>query len=117
MATARIDLGLELRPMVQVDDVAASIRFYEKLGAEIIHGGPDSAWVLLQLGTVQIGLVRRGSPAEGSIALHFVAGMPLAQLAKRLGRSEITTDPEFGEQLRVRTPEGLLLTITQREPE
>jgi catechol 2,3-dioxygenase-like lactoylglutathione lyase family enzyme len=109
-----------LRPMVRVGDMAASIKFYEKLGAEIIHGGPDSAWVLLQLGTVQIGLIRRppGQPAgEDPVELHFGAGVPLAQLAQRLGRAEITTDREFGERLRVRTPEGLTLTITQREPE
>jgi len=125
MATARTDPGLELRPMVQVDDMAASIKFYEQLGAEVIHGGPRSAWVLLQLGIVQIGLVARppgARPGNGTVELHFGTAMPLAELEQQLDRAGFpaagrTVDHEFGEQLRVRTPEGLVLTISQRAPE
>jgi catechol 2,3-dioxygenase-like lactoylglutathione lyase family enzyme len=111
--------------MVHVDDVAASIAFYEQLGAEIVHGGRDSEWVLLQLGTVQIGLLaRRPDAARGEtpVELHFGSAMPLEQLERRLHRAgfpvaEVTTDRDFGEQLRVRTPDGLLIRISQREPD
>jgi catechol 2,3-dioxygenase-like lactoylglutathione lyase family enzyme len=117
MATVRTDPGLQLRPMVHVDDMAASMAFYEQLGAEIVHGGRDCAWVLLQLGTVQIVLVADGEPG---VDLHFGAVMPLDQLEQRLHRAgfpvaEVATDREFGEQLRVRTPEGLVIKISQRE--
>jgi len=126
MASARTDPGLELRPMVPVDDMAASIAFYRQLGAEVIHGGKESAWVLLQLGFVQVGLVARAAGAtrsqEGGVELHFGSSMPLAQLRRRLHKAgfasaAMTQDRDFGEQLSVRTPEGLLLKISQREPE
>jgi catechol 2,3-dioxygenase-like lactoylglutathione lyase family enzyme len=125
MPSARTDPGLQLQPMVHVGDLAASIAFYEQLGAEIVHGGRDSEWVLLQLGTVQIGLLARPPDAtrgEHSVELHFGAAMPLDQLEQRLHRagfpgSEVITDRDFGEQLRVRTPDGLLIKISQREPD
>jgi catechol 2,3-dioxygenase-like lactoylglutathione lyase family enzyme len=118
MSTTQTEPGLHLRPMVHVDDLAASIGFYEELGGEIIHGGRDSDWVL-------IGLVARRPEAmggEGTVELTFGASMPLTDLEGRLHRAgfrvaEVTTDRTFGEQLRVRTPEGLLIKITQREPE
>jgi catechol 2,3-dioxygenase-like lactoylglutathione lyase family enzyme len=123
MAMTRSDPGLRLQPMVHVDDMAASIAFYEQLGGEIIHGGPDTDWVLLQLGTVQIGLVARRPGGDGSaVELFFGSAMPLDELEQRLHRAgfpvaEVTTDRDFGEQLRVRTPEGLVLTISQLEPD
>jgi catechol 2,3-dioxygenase-like lactoylglutathione lyase family enzyme len=123
MATSVRDPGLFLQPMVHVDDLAASITFYEQLGGEVIHGGRDTPWVLMQLGTVQIGLVARPPETdngESVVELHFGAAMPLDQLERRLHRAgfpvaEVTTDEVLGEQLRVRTPDGLLIKISQRE--
>jgi hypothetical protein len=59
---------------------------------------------------------------EGAVELHFGASMPLHQLERRLHRAgfpvaEVTTDRDFGEQLRVRTPDGLVIRISQREPD
>jgi catechol 2,3-dioxygenase-like lactoylglutathione lyase family enzyme len=120
---ARTEPGLSLQPMIHVADLAASIAFYEQLGGVIIHGGHDSHWVLMQLGTVQIGLVARPPDAdsgETTVELHFGATMPLDQLERRLHRAgfpvaEVTTDRDLGEQLRIRTPDGLLIKISQRE--
>jgi catechol 2,3-dioxygenase-like lactoylglutathione lyase family enzyme len=125
MATTSSDPGLHLRPMVHVADLAAALRFYEHLGAEVIHGGPDTDWVLMQLGAVQIGLITRAAGTrrdDGPVELTFSAAMSLDELERRLHRSgfraaEVTTDRDFGEQLQVRTPDGLLIKITQREPE
>jgi catechol 2,3-dioxygenase-like lactoylglutathione lyase family enzyme len=125
MTTTSSDPGLQLRPMVHVADLAASIAFYRQLGGEIIHGGQDTDWVLMQLGTVQIGLVARPPDAqrgEGQVELTFGAAMPLEELEGRLHRAgfrvaEVTTDRDFGEQLLVRTPDDLLIKITEREPE
>lgn len=125
MASSARDSGLFLQPMVHVDNMAASISFYEQLGGEVIHGGPDSHWVLMQIGTVQISLVGRPPDAdtgESVVELHFGAAGPLDELERRLHRAgfraaEVTTDRDLGEQLRVRTPDGLLIKISQREAE
>ncbi|WP_250001955.1 VOC family protein [Actinoplanes sp. M2I2] len=119
------DPGLLLRPMLHVDDLAASIAFYRQLGGEVIHGGEDTDWVLLQLGTIQIGLLRRPpdrARGEDTVELTFDAAMPLAELESQLHRAgipvdEVGTDRDFGEQLHVRTPEGLLLKISRRVPD
>ena len=116
------DPGLRLQPMVHVGDMATSIDFYEQLGGEIIHGGRDAAWVLMQLGTIQLVLLARPPDAargESTVELTFDAAMPLEQLEHRLHRAgfpiaEVTTDDAFGEQLQVRTPDGLLIKISQR---
>ena len=125
MTTTSSDPGLQLRPMVHVADLAASIAFYEQLGGEVIHGGPESDWVLMQLGAVQIGLIAHAPDArrrEGAVELTFNAAMRLDELERQLRRAgfrtaEMTRDRDFGEQLQVRTPDGLLIKITQREPE
>jgi catechol 2,3-dioxygenase-like lactoylglutathione lyase family enzyme len=114
-----------LQPTVRVADMAASIAFYEQLGGAVIHGGRESDWVLMQLGTIQIGLLARPpdtSCGESAVELHFGAAMPLEQLERRLHRAgvpvaEVTSDQHLGEQLRIRTPDGLLIKISQREPD
>src|SRR3954452_3590109 len=117
MAIVRTDPGVQLRPVVHVRDLVASFAFYELLGAELIHGSVDSGWVLLQLGTVQIVLAVDG---EVGVDLHFGAAMPLEQLERRLHRAgypvaEVASGHDFGEQLRVRTPDGFDITICGRE--
>ena len=125
MATARPDPALHLRPMVHVADLAASITFYEHLGGEIIHGGRDTGWVLMQLGTVQMVLLTRPpdtARGENAVELTFGTDLPLEKLEKRLHNAgfpivEMITDSDFGDQLQARTPDGLLIRISQREPE
>ncbi|GIE93943.1 VOC family protein [Paractinoplanes rishiriensis] len=125
MARAHPDPGLRLQPMVHVADMAAAITFYQQLGGSVIHGDRDSEWVLIQLGPVQVGLVARPpdtARGETTVELHFGAQMPLEQLERRLHRAgfpvaEVTTDRDLGEQLRIRTPDGLLIKISQREPD
>jgi catechol 2,3-dioxygenase-like lactoylglutathione lyase family enzyme len=117
--------AMHLRPVVHVADLAASIAFYQQLGGEIIHGGRDTAWVLMQLGTTQIVLVARPPDpgrGESAVELTFGAAMPLDEMERRLHQAgvraaEVTTDHDFGEQLQVRSPDGLLIKISQREPE
>jgi catechol 2,3-dioxygenase-like lactoylglutathione lyase family enzyme len=124
MTTTRTDPALLLRPMLHVTDLAASIAFYQQLGGEVIHGGDGSDWVLMQLGTVQIGLLVRPpdrARGEDTLELTFDASMPLAELESHLHRAgipvdEVGNDRDFGEQLHVRTPEGLLLKIGKRAP-
>jgi len=49
--------GLHLQPMVHVEDMAASVHFYERLGGEILHGSRDGDWVLMRLADAEIGLL------------------------------------------------------------
>jgi hypothetical protein len=101
--------------------MAASVLFFEDLGAEVIHGGPDSNYVLMQLGTVQIGLlVRPADAGRGGVELSFAAAMPLDELERRLRARGVTVaksahSTDFGPQLHVRTPDGLLVKIGQLE--
>ena len=126
-AMPRIPLGHAMRfqPMVHVKDMPAAVAFYEHLGAEVVHGGKADDWVLLQLGTTQIGLLAhppRGEDGECTVELNFAATTPLDDLERELRGAGVTiaafeTHPEFGDQLHVRSPDGLLIKISQLEPD
>jgi predicted enzyme related to lactoylglutathione lyase len=117
--------GLQLQPLVHVDDMAAAVAFYEKLGGEINHGDRSGEWVLMQVGTAQIGLVTRppnASRGESTVELNFSATMPLDRLEQMLRAQgvvivEMTSDRDLGMQLHVETPEGMPIKIHQVEPE
>jgi predicted enzyme related to lactoylglutathione lyase len=117
--------GLQLQPLVHVDDMAAAVAFYEKLGGEINHGDRSGEWVLMQVGTAQIGLVTRppnASRGESTVELNFAATMPLDRLEQMLRAQgvaivEMTADRDLGMQLHVETPEGMPIKIHQVEPE
>jgi hypothetical protein len=101
--------------------MAATVVFFGHLGAEVIHGGPDSDYVLLQLGTVQIGLLLHpAGTRQGAVELNFVAAIPLDELEQRLRSHGATVaepahSTDFGRQLHVRTPDGLVVKIGQLE--
>ena len=117
--------GLHLQPLVHVGAMAASVGFYEKLGGEVIHGDRDGEWVLMQVGTAQIGLVTRppdASRGESTVELNFAATMPLDRLEQLLRDHgitivEVATDGDLGTQLRVETPDGMPIKIHQVEPD
>jgi catechol 2,3-dioxygenase-like lactoylglutathione lyase family enzyme len=127
VAVPRIPAGhaMQFQPMVHVDDMPAAVAFYERLGAELVHGSGADDWVLLQLGTTQIGLLAhppRTEDGECTVELNFAAAMPLDDLERRLRGAGVTiagfeTHPDFGDQLRVRSPDGLLIKINQLEPD
>ncbi|WP_148308188.1 VOC family protein [Actinoplanes friuliensis] len=117
--------GLELQPMVHVGDMAAAVAFYEKLGGEVNHGDRDGEWVLMQVGTAQIGLVTRPPDAArgaSTVELNFSATMPLDKLEQWLRDNdvkivEVARDLDLGVQLHVETPDGMPIKIHQVEPE
>lgn len=119
------DPGLRLRPMVHVEDMAASVTFYEQLGASVVHGSRDGDWVLLRLGDARIGLLAHPpnpEQDEGTVELNFEATEPLEQLEARMRAGGVTiarptTDEGFGRQLQLSTPDGLLLKIDELDPE
>jgi catechol 2,3-dioxygenase-like lactoylglutathione lyase family enzyme len=111
--------------MVHVEDMPAAVAFYERLGAELVHGSAADDWVLLQLGTTQIGLLAhppRTEDGECTVELNFAAATPLDDLERQLRGAGVTiaafeTHPDFGDQLQVRSPDGLLIKINQLEPD
>jgi hypothetical protein len=117
--------GLQLQPLVHVGDMAASVAFYERLGGELIHGDRDDEWVLMQVGTAQIGLVTRppdASRGESTVELNFAATMPLDRLEQLLRDHdlqvvEVARDLDLGTQLHIETPDGMPIKIHQVEPD
>jgi post-segregation antitoxin (ccd killing protein)/uncharacterized glyoxalase superfamily protein PhnB len=119
------DPGMRLRPMVHVEEMAASVAFYEQLGGEIVHGSRDGDWVLLCVAGARIGLLAHPpnpEQNEGTVELNFEATEPLEQLEERLRAAGVqiarpTNDEGFGRQLQLASPDGLLLKIDELEPE
>ena len=117
--------GLQLQPMVHVDDMASAVAFYERLGGEVNHGDRDGEWVLMQVGTAQIGLVTRppdASRGESTVELNFTATMPLDRLERMLRERgvtvvEVASDRDLGTRLHIETPEGMPIKIHQVEPD
>ncbi|PRY31422.1 VOC family protein [Pseudosporangium ferrugineum] len=117
--------GLQLQPMVHVAEMPEAVAFYEMLGGELIHGDRGGEWVLMQVGTAQIGLVTRPpdpSRGESTVELNFSATMPLDRLEKLLRDRGVTIvrlarDPDLGTRLHVETPDGMPVKIHQVEPD
>jgi catechol 2,3-dioxygenase-like lactoylglutathione lyase family enzyme len=118
----KVEPGLALQPMVRVTDMAAAIAFYEALGGELIHGDRGCDWVLMQVGTAQIGLVLEVEGGGGQVELNFSAAMPLERLEELLRSREVTIvevsrDGRWGTRLHLRTPDGLPVRIHHVEPD
>ncbi|WP_306207006.1 hypothetical protein [Actinoplanes sp. RD1] len=118
-------VGLALQPMVHVAEMAAAVAFYEAFGGELVHGDRDGEWVLMQVGTAQIGLVVRPpdpTRGESTVELNFSATMPLDRLERMLRERNVTivetkTDPDLGTRLHVETPDGMPVKIHHVEPD
>lgn len=117
--------ALRLRPMVHVENMAASVEFYERLGGKVVHGSRDGDWVLLDVGGAQIGLLAHPpnpDQNEGVVELNFEAVEPLDGIEDRLRAAGVaitrpTSDEGFGRQLQISTPDGLLVKIDEMEPD
>jgi catechol 2,3-dioxygenase-like lactoylglutathione lyase family enzyme len=117
--------GLRLQPMVHVAEMPAAVAFYERLGAEVVHGSRDGDWVLLRLAGAEIGLLAHPpnpEQGEGTVELNFEYAGSLAEYEERLREAGVeitrpTTDEGFGRQLQVSSPDGLLVKINELDPE
>jgi len=117
--------NLNLQPMVHVQDMAASLAFYEALGAQLAHGSRDGDFVMLKVGDAQLSLLAHPpnpEQNEGTVELNFDTDRELTDVesALRVANIEIAqpvTDEGFGRQLQVRSPDGLLIKVNQLEPD
>ena len=113
-----------LQPMVHVEDLGSSIRFYETLGAELLHGSRDGDFAMLRLGASQFSLLAHPADPEqdeGDVELNFEAD-DLDAVAAALRAADVPavpdpTDEGFGRQLQVHAPGGLLVKINELEPD
>lgn len=90
-ARSEQDPGMRLRPMVHVEDMAASVAFYEQLGATVVHGSRDGDWALMALGQDRIGLLAHPpnpEQREGTVELNFEATSPSNRSKLGCGRPE-----------------------------
>ncbi|HYY12753.1 MAG TPA: VOC family protein [Kineosporiaceae bacterium] len=116
---------LRLQPMVHVEEMEPAVRFYESLGARVVHGSRDGDWVLLEVGGAQIGLLAHPpnpEQGEGTVELNFEYTGSLPGLEEQLREAGVTvaqpvTDEGFGRQLQVRAPDGLLVKVNELEPD
>lgn len=117
--------GLTLQPMVHVEDMAASVAFYEALGAELLHGSRDGDFAMLRVGSGELTLLAHPpnpEQNEGTVELNFTTEDDLSLVEDRLRGAGVTiaapaSDEGFGAQLQVATPDGLLVKINRLEPE
>ena len=117
-------LALTLQPMVHVEDMAASVRFYEALGATVLSGSRDGDWTQLALGGAEIGLLAHPANPEqneGTVELNFASSEPLDELQARLEAVGVkiargAADEAFGAQLQIESPDGLLIKINRTDP-
>lgn len=115
--------SLQLQPMVHVEDMTASVSFYEALGASVEHGSRDGDFVMMRVGPSRFGLLAHPpnpEQNEGQVELNFETTETLETLEQRLRAANLTitqpaTDEGFGRQLQVSTPDGLLIKINQLE--
>jgi len=104
--------------------MAASVAFYQALGAEIEHGSRDGDFVMLKIGGSQLSLLAHPpnpEQNEGTVELNFQTSRELTDVESALRAADVeiaqaVTDEGFGRQLQVQSPDGLLIKINQLEP-
>lgn len=114
-------MSLKLQPMIHVENMAASIQFYEALGARLVVGSRQGDWAQLELGGGEFALLAHPANPEqneGQVELQFEAEQPLAELQETLEAKGVrivrgAADEAFGEQLQIETPDGLLVKINR----
>ena len=119
------DRNLRLQPMVHVEDMAASLSFYEALGASVRQGSRDGDFVVVDIGGAELGfLAHPPNPQqnEGTVELNFECTSAVADLEDDLRAlgvtiTQPTTDEGFGRQLQVTSPDGLLIKINELDPQ
>ena len=115
---------LKLQPIIHVDDMAASIRFYEALGGVVIAGSRDGDWTQIALGGAEIGLLAHPTNPEqneGKVEICFESEEPLDVWQTRLEKVGVkiargAADEAFGSQLQLETPDGMLVKINRLNP-
>lgn len=124
---AQMGAPLTLMPIVWVSDIRRSIEFYGHLGFELVMQSRSGRWAELEVGGAMLA-VHRADPARLASAntertlIALITMEPLPQLKERLAERGIVverdiTDETFGRSLLVRDPDGLGISITEKDLE
>ena len=116
---------MTLMTIVYVTDMAASTTFYAALGAELLRVSRNRTWSELRVGDAILALhTAEGLPAERfcGLELSFNSSEPLEALVKRFEKAGVSlyrgvADEAFGRSVVVRDPDGLLVQISEHDPE
>jgi catechol 2,3-dioxygenase-like lactoylglutathione lyase family enzyme len=115
--------GLTVQPMVHVENMPASVDFYETLGGRVMFGSRDGDWVLLRFGDTTVSLLAR-PPGDGrleTVELQFACSGDLVAVEAHLRTinpaliERGVADEMFGRMLKLATPDGLTVKILQVE--
>lgn len=116
---------MTLMTIVYVTDMAASTAFYKALGAEVSRVSRNKTWCEFSVGDAILALhATEKLPSERScgLELSFDSSGPLAVLVQKLRKAGVplyrgVADEAFGRSVVVKDPDGLLIQITEHDPE
>ena len=124
MTTAKNqETQLKVMPLVHVENLKQSIKFFETLGFKLLFQSRDEDWGQIEMNGCEIGLLAH--PAAGGderIELNFMSDKPLGEVEKKLRTSGIkiiksASDEGFGEQLQIEDADGHKIKINRLTPE
>jgi catechol 2,3-dioxygenase-like lactoylglutathione lyase family enzyme len=101
-----------LMPIVYVEDMDASLAFYERLGFE--PKSRSGMWSELRAGDGAV-LALHKAPAGGRVELALVADEPLEQVSERVPPARGIADEAFGRSLVIRDPSGLAIQVNEHD--
>ena len=104
-----------LMPIVYVQDMDASLAFYERLGFTPKHH--SQVWSELAAGDGAV-LALHKAPTEhvGRVELALVAREPLERVAATVEPYRGIADEAFGRSLVVQDPNGLTIQVNEHDP-
>ena len=120
---AKVDLGLTLQPIVHLENMPESLRFYETLGATLLFGSRDGDWAMIDLHGTRMGLLAYppGDGKKETVELQFTSSRPLEEVEAHVRSVDLTfiqrgvADEAFGRMLKLQTSDGLLIKVIEVE--
>lgn len=103
-----------LMPIVYVEDMSASLTFYESLGFEVLDR--SEMWSRLRAGDGAV-LALHGAGAEdaGRVDLALVSEEPLERVAERIAPYRGIADEAFGRSLVLQDPNGMRIQVNEHD--
>ena len=103
-----------LMPIVYVEDMDASLAFYESLGFDVLDRSP--MWSRLKAGD-GAALALHGAPPEhvGRVELALVSEEPLERVAERVPPARGIADEAFGRSLVLEDPNGMRIQVNEHD--
>ena len=102
-------------PIVYVEDMDASLAFYESLGFDVLDRSP--MWSRLEAGDgAALALHGAGAEHAGRVELALLSEEPLERVAERVPPARGIADEAFGRSLVVEDPNGMRIQVNEHDP-